>query len=126
MADVLLVADASWVANEVKAALSVGDWNLAELSDSTRALEVVQETGPDVLIVDMQVGSMGGMAVIRAIRGEVAPQHRPRMVLLLDRAADRFLAGRAGADACVQKPIDTAELRNALAQGSESIRSEEE
>ena len=34
-------------------------------------LDQVEETTPEAVIVDMQVGSMGGMAVIRAIRGEV-------------------------------------------------------
>ncbi|MEA1902224.1 MAG: response regulator [Actinomycetota bacterium] len=114
MAKVLLVADASWVANEVKAALSVGDWDIDELSDPVQATGVAQETRPDALIVDMQVGSMGGMAVIRGIRGEMDPTERPRMVLLLDRSVDEFLAKRAGADAFVNKPITASELRKAL------------
>jgi CheY-like chemotaxis protein len=36
-------------------------------------------------------------------------------VLLLDRAADAFIARRAGADAHVLKPINAAELRQAVA-----------
>ena len=115
MATVLVVSDASWVSNQVRASLAVGDWDISELEDPRQALETVVETSPQSLVVDMQVGSMGGMAVIRAIRDEVDPDSRPRMVLLLDRSADRFLAHRAGADACVLKPIDSADLRQALA-----------
>jgi DNA-binding response OmpR family regulator len=114
MSTVMLVADASWVANEVKAALSLGDWEVDEVTDPRQVTELTKERRPDALLVDMQVGSMGGMAVIRGIRSEVDPGDRPRMVLLLDRKADRFLARRAGADACVLKPITASVLREAL------------
>ena len=114
MPKVLLVADATWVANAVKAALTLGEWSIEELSDPRDALDRVAELSPDSVIVDMQVGSMGGMAVIRAIRGEIDPTDRPRTVLLLDRSADEFIARRAGADACVSKPINAAALREAL------------
>jgi CheY-like chemotaxis protein len=60
----------------------------------------------------MQVGSMGGMAVVRDIRQTIEP--RPRLVLLLDRSADTFIARRAGADAHVLKPIEAGRLREAL------------
>ena len=114
MSTVMLVADASWVTNEVKAALSLGSWDIEEVADPRLVTELAKERRPDALVVDMQVGSMGGMAVIRGIRSEIVAADRPRMVLLLDRKADRFLAKRAGADACVLKPITASVLREAL------------
>jgi DNA-binding response OmpR family regulator len=114
MPKVLLVADASWVFNEVSAALSLGDWEIEELSDPRQVVEMARSTHPYAVIVDMQVGSMGGMAVIRSIRGEIDPAQRPLTVLLLDRSADRFIAKRSGADASVLKPVDPGELRTAL------------
>lgn len=117
MSKVLLVADANWVANEVRAALAVGDWTVDQVMDPRQTLERVEEMSPDIVIVDMQVGSMGGMAVIRAIRSEVDTTERPHTVLLLDRSADEFIARRAGADACVLKPINTAHLRQAMQVG---------
>lgn len=110
----MLVADASWVSNEVRAALSLGHWDIDEVSDPRTVTQLTKERRPDAVVVDMQVGSMGGMAVIRGIRGEIEPADRPRMVLLLDRSADKFLAGRAGADAFVTKPITASSLREAL------------
>ena len=128
MSKVLLVADASWVANEVRASLSLGEWFIEETSDPRLATSLVMEQRPDAVIVDMQVGSMGGMAVIRAIRGEIDEAERPRTVLLLDRSADEFIARRAGADACVLKPINAYELRTALQRGHtpSSVTTEEE
>ncbi len=128
MPKVILVTDASWVANEVRAGLSLGEWDIEEISDPRLTTSLVLETRPDAVIVDMQVGSMGGMAVIRGIRGEVDEADRPRTVLLLDRSADEFIARRAGADACVLKPINAYELRTALQRGRapSSITTEEE
>lgn len=114
MPTVLLVADTPWVINQVKASLSLADWEMVELSDPRQTIPVTKETAPDVVLVDMQVGSMGGMAVIRAIRQEFEPPARPRTILLLDRSADAFIARRAGADAHVLKPIEASALRAAL------------
>ena len=114
MSKVMLVADASWVTNEVRAGLSLGDWEVEEVNDPRLVTALTKETRPDAVIVDMQVGSMGGMAVIRGIRGEIDQADRPRTVLLLDRSADEFIARRAGADAFVQKPINADALRAAL------------
>ena len=126
MPKVLLVADASWVANEVRAALAVGEWDIDDVADPRQVTDLAREQRPDAVIVDMQVGSMGGMAVIRGIRGEIDEADRPRTVLLLDRTADEFIARRAGADAFVLKPINASLLRNALQPGHLSDLSEEE
>ncbi|HET9259472.1 MAG TPA: response regulator [Acidimicrobiia bacterium] len=110
----LVVSDGAWVTNEVRSALSVGSWQIEELSDPRAVVERLAQSRVDAVIVDMQVGSKGGMAVVRSIRQVTNPVSRPRTVLLLDRSADEFLARRAGADAAVLKPINAAELRRAL------------
>lgn len=110
----MLVADADWVINEVRAALTLGDWDLSVVDDPRAAVDLALELTPEAVIIDMQVGSMGGMAVVRAIRQATEETSRPRMVLLLDRSADEFIARRAGADARVIKPITASALRIAL------------
>jgi DNA-binding response OmpR family regulator len=112
MPKLVLVSDADWVVNQMFAALAVGDWDIEVLSDPRTAPAQVLDIEPDVVVVDLQISSKGGMAVIRAIRQGGTP--RPRLVMLLDRSADAFLARRAGADAHVQKPIKPSELRAAL------------
>ncbi len=114
MSTVLVVADASWVTNEVRSALTLGTWQIEELSEPRAIVERLEKSKVECVVVDMQVGSKGGMAIIRSIRQATDPLERPRTVLLLDRSADRFLAGRAGADASVLKPINAAQLRVAI------------
>ncbi len=70
---------------------------------------------PDLAIFDLQIGSMGGMAVTMALRldesaGVVA--HVP-VLMLLDRVADVHLARRSGADGWLVKPLDPLRLRRA-------------
>lgn len=111
----LVVADGSWVTNEVRSALSMGSWQIEEINDPRAVTDRLAESRVDAVIIDMQVGSKGGMAVVRSIRQSTDPADRPRMVLLLDRSADEFLARRAGADASVLKPFDAPDLRRAIA-----------
>ncbi|MDH3191035.1 MAG: hypothetical protein OEM39_10465, partial [Acidimicrobiia bacterium] len=68
MRRVLLVTDASWVANDVRAALAVDNWDITDLSDPKLTAEVAEHIEPEAIVIDMQVQSMGGMAIIRSVR----------------------------------------------------------
>ena len=126
MPTALVVTDGTWVTNEVRSALSLGSWQIEEIDDPRSVAARLAESRVDAVIVDMQVGSKGGMAVVRTIRQETDPTQRPRMVMLLDRPADEFLARRAGADASVLKPFDAPELRAALNRVPVAVGAEEE
>lgn len=116
MKRVLLVADDRWVVNDVLAAVDA-DTSVDVLDDPTSVVERASSALYDLIIVDMQVGSMGAMAVTRRVKdaiavGELAPVP---VVNLLDRRADAFLARRAGADAWLVKPFTAQQLRTILA-----------
>lgn len=110
----LVVADVLWVRNEVRAALSIGDVELIDHADPETAAETAIANEVDAVIADLQVGSMGGMAVARSVRSAEPEDGALPVVLLLDRTADIFLAGRAGANGWVVKPFTADELRSAL------------
>jgi DNA-binding response OmpR family regulator len=116
MRRVLLVADTPWVVNDVLGAVSDPDVQVDVLDNGYQVLEYLKEADYDVVIADLQVGTMGGMAVTRAIRdaGTMQGVGRVPVVMLLDRAADAFLARRAGADAWLKKPFVPQELRAIL------------
>lgn len=126
MSKVLLVADASWVKNQVAAALSDPGTELREVADPRTVVEEMIDFEPDMIIIDMQIGSMGGMAVARAIR---EAQYESRLaeiplILLLDRAADAFLAKRSSAHAWLTKPFTAQDLRATieLVEGAGAVR----
>ena len=115
MSTILLVADDDWVRNDVEAALAGPGTTIETLTDPRLAVHTCHDLTPDLVVVDMQVGSMGGMAVIRALKGAAGSKiiDGAPIVLLLDRGADAFLGKRSGADAWVQKPFSAQELRAA-------------
>jgi DNA-binding response OmpR family regulator len=70
----------------------------------------------DLVIVDLQVGSMGGMAITMELRNleSYGGADSVAVLMLLDRRPDVFLARRAGADGFVVKPLDPQRLRGAV------------
>ena len=79
------------------------------------AIAAVRDHEPDLLVVDMQMSNMGGMAVCLELRLEASYgklEHVP-VLMLLDRRPDVFLARRSGAEGWVVKPLDPMRLRRA-------------
>lgn len=116
MPDVLLVTDADWVAAQCEAALG-GDHRLHRVRRGADTLEAIELVEPDLVLLDMQVGNMGGMAACLAVRQEEDMgrlQRRP-VLMLLDRDADEFLARCSTADGWLVKPIDPLALGRLVA-----------
>jgi DNA-binding response OmpR family regulator len=116
MTTILVVTDEVWVRNEVHAGLTDPGFTLIDHTDPTTAAETAKSAGADAVIVDLQIGSMGGMAVTRAIRHATSSgdDKGTPVVMLLDRSADAFLAGRAGADGWLAKPFTSHQLMTEL------------
>ncbi len=78
-------------------------------------IPAVKEREPDLVILDLQIGNMGGMATCLSLRSEegAGRLHRRPIMMLLDRSADVFLAKRSDADGWLVKPLDAIRLRRA-------------
>jgi DNA-binding response OmpR family regulator len=79
------------------------------------AIAAVRDHETDLLVVDMQMSNMGGMAVCLELRLQetyLDVDHVP-VLMLLDRRPDVFLAKRSGAEGWLVKPIDPIRLRRA-------------
>ncbi len=108
----LLATDADHLHDEVEAAIG-GGHRVVRVHTGNAVLAAVHEHDPDLVVLDLQIGNMGGMATCLDLRLEQRAGRIPdqRVVMLLDRQADEFLAQRAEADAWVVKPIDPLALR---------------
>jgi CheY-like chemotaxis protein len=75
----------------------------------------VAEHEPDLVIVDLQMGNMGGMAVCLDLHLEESYGNLPHVpvLMLLDRRPDVFLAKRSSAEGWIVKPLDPIRLRKA-------------
>jgi two-component system nitrate/nitrite response regulator NarL len=118
---VLIAADDEWLVDEVRAALEG-----LEGQDGAPATFTICRSGhavvpaaarrtPDLAVLDLQLGNMGGMAVCMSLRLDESGGRLPhiKVLILLDRAADLHLARRAGADGWLLKPLDPVRLSHA-------------
>ncbi len=117
MPTVLLATDADWLYDDVDASLANPETLVYRVRAGADVLPAIAEVHPDLVIVDSQIGNMGGMAVCMAIRHEEEAERIAitAVMMLLDRAADVFLAQRADADGWLIKPLDSFRLRKAAA-----------
>src|SRR5437763_12568897 len=113
MITILVAADAKWVRDQVRAAFMGRGQNVVEVTRGQDVRDTFAEVDPDLVVLDMQIGNMGGVAVAIDLRLEASAGRVPDVpiLLLLDREADRFLAKRADADAELVKPVDPGTLR---------------
>jgi DNA-binding response OmpR family regulator len=114
--DVLIASDAEWVHNEVRQVLRGPDLTVRWVRSGPEAVAAVKERAPDLAVLDMQIGSMGAMAIALELRLEEGMDRLPHVpiLILLDRRPDVFLARRSGAEGFVLKPLDPIRLRRAV------------
>ena len=115
MPRVLLATDADWIHEEVDAALGGDDIDVLRVRHGVDVLPAVHQVAPDLVVLDLQIGNMGGMAACMNIRLDESVDrlgHIP-VLMLLDRDVDQFLASRSEADGWLIKPLDAFRLRRA-------------
>ena len=120
---ILIATDAQWVLDELEAALSSPSTTIQVVTNGRHVAAAVAEQTPDIAILDLQIGSMGGMAVTMDLRLDHSSGALPHVpvLMLLDRVADVHMARRSGAEGWIIKPLDALRLRkavNALTSGS--------
>jgi DNA-binding NarL/FixJ family response regulator len=113
--NLLLATDADWVYDEVDAALG-GPYTVHRVHAGEDVLPAVRQVDPVVVLLDLQIGNMGGMAACLNLRLEERAGRidARRILMLLDREADVFLAQQAESDGWLIKPLDAFRLRRAV------------
>jgi DNA-binding NarL/FixJ family response regulator len=86
---------------------------VGEADDVAPAIEVIAETEPDVVLLDVHLPGGGGQAVVQAVRAS-HPAVRFLALSASDAPEDVIAVIRAGARGYVTKTIDTAELADAI------------
>ncbi len=116
MQTILVASDALTLRREIEAVISGPEREVVSVVSGPEVISAVTESSPDLVIVDMQMGNMGGMAVTLELRLQEsydALDHIP-VLMILDRRPDVFLARRSGAEGWLVKPLDPMRLRRAV------------
>jgi CheY-like chemotaxis protein len=115
MTTILVAADAQWVRNQVRSAFVGPGQEVVEVTRGQDVRDTFARLEPELVILDLQIGNMGGVAVAIDLRNEESGGRIPRarILLLLDRRDDAFIARRADVDLTLVKPVDAGVLRRA-------------
>jgi DNA-binding response OmpR family regulator len=113
--DVLIATDADWIYDEVDAALADDETKVVRVRQGRDVSEAARQIEPKLVVLDMQIGNMGGIATALHLEQEIESGVVPDVpiLLLLDRPADVPLASRWGVDGWLVKPLDAFRLRRA-------------
>lgn len=106
---VLLVEDDPDVRAYVRDGLGAS-YRIEEAGNGEDGLAAARDTVPDLIVADVMMPGMDGMAFCQAVKSDDALDHVP--VLMLTARVERVVEGLdAGADAYVGKPFTLRELR---------------
>jgi DNA-binding response OmpR family regulator len=114
---VLIATDSDGVLTNVESAIGSSEVSVSRVRAGKDVRGAVIEIEPDIVILDLQIGSMGGIAACHDLRLEEGARRLPRqkILLLLDREADVFLARRSNANGWLLKPLDARRIERAVA-----------
>ena len=108
MTKVLIVDDERQIRRALTLNLGARGFDTSEASSGEAGLVEITESNPDLVLLDLGLPGMGGVAVIEAVRG----WNNVPIIVLTAREDERskVLALEAGADDYVTKPFGMAEL----------------
>jgi two-component system, OmpR family, response regulator ResD len=107
---VLVVDDEPTIAEVVSRYLERAGYRTRIAEDGARALELVADRRPDLVVLDLMLPGIDGLEVMRRLREQ--DRERIAMILLTAKGeeSDRVIGLRLGADDYVVKPFSPAEL----------------
>lgn len=90
-------------------------FDVIQAADGLQALRATRERGPDLILMDIAMPALDGLAATRLIKADPTTAHIPVVILSGD-AWMAPLAKRAGSAAFLTKPVAIAELLGTITQ----------
>ncbi|MDO9714230.1 response regulator [Paracraurococcus lichenis] len=115
MPQCLVVDDSAVMRRIARSMLQKLGFECTEAADGAQALEAVQRSAPDVILLDWEMPVLDGLGALIALRAEPWGQ-KPRVVMCTTLSdMERIIAAlEAGADEYVMKPYDQEILADKL------------
>ena len=90
-------------------------WKLVVAGSGAQALKMIRQARPDLLLLDMHLGDMGGLELVDMLEQDAATSGLPKVALSADAMPDRIHeAKERGFSAYLTKPLDVAKLLRCL------------
>ena len=114
-ARILIVDDHEDNIELLRARLEAWGYDAESASDGAEALEKIEKSPPDLVLLDVMMPKVGGIEVARRVKGNASLPFIPIiMQTALDATENKVEGLEAGADDYITKPIDFAELKARL------------
>ena len=105
---ILVIDDEPQIRRTLRTALTAAGYEVDDARTGEQGLEKVREYRPDLVLLDINMPGMGGLAACRAIRADTGVGII--MLTVRNSEQDKIQALDAGADDFVTKPFSTPEL----------------
>ena len=105
MPTVLVVDDDPALTGLLTLFLNDAGYKAVAVNSSKRALEIIQRSPPDVILLDLMMPVVSGSTLCKEVKASEITRHIPIIVISGDGRADTKWV-EAGADACIIKPFD--------------------
>jgi DNA-binding response OmpR family regulator len=114
---VLIVDDDPMVTRLVRINLELEDFEVVEAWDGKTAVEIIKNTPPDLLLLDIMMPQMDGWEILKKVREDPQMKNLP-VVVLTAKVQDEDIARgwRMGADGYIVKPFNPVSLADTLRQ----------
>ncbi|MEO7836162.1 MAG: response regulator, partial [Acidimicrobiales bacterium] len=113
---VLVVDDDPVIQNLLRVNFEMEGYEVIVASDGVEGLERARTENPDIVVCDIMMPRMDGLAVVRHLKADPATRSIPILLLSAKAQAPDVQAGEeSGADAYVTKPFDPLSLLDSVA-----------
>jgi DNA-binding response OmpR family regulator len=96
----------------LRSALDAPGREIVTVADGGNVVILAAARAPDVVIVGASIGHMGGFAVSRELKtmADTGEIREPKVIVLIEREADAWLAGWSRCDTYLVKPVDPLDV----------------
>ena len=112
---ILIVDDSGGFRTVVKLALIKAGYNVVEASDGQDAAEKLNAAKPNLIVCDVNMPRMDGLAIARHVKGSATHKFTPIIMLTTESGDSKKSEGRAaGVRAWITKPFQPSALVDAV------------
>lgn len=112
---VVLVEDETNIAEAIRFLLSNEGWRVETLANGSNAVDVIRNTGPDLVMLDVMLPGKSGFEILHDLRADPAFDALPVLMLTArGQSRDREMAEKAGVSRFMTKPFSNSEMLDAV------------